>query len=421
MSAANSSHCPFMPGRREFLGRAGLGVAGLLLSPGLLESCAPGSARAHIRGTLRGANQATGHKLWKPSQLPAPTRTLRADVVIIGGGVAGLSAKRWLHRHGQHNVLLLELDEQVGGNSAAGRNSTSAFPWGAHYLPLPDPRNTELLDFLRETGTITGTSPSGLPIYNEYHLCHDPEERLHINGHWQTGLVPEMGVPTADREQIARFFQLIEDFRQAKGHDGRDAFMIPVDASSTDEQFRQLDAISLADYLAQHGFTSEYLRWHLDYCCKDDYGTTAQHTSAWAGIHYFASRKGRAHNAESSDVLTWPQGNNFLVEHLRQQAATGILPHTLAYAVEETDAGVSVLAYDAHTHETLRVEARQALLATPQFVTQRLLPDSPGLVPLTLHRAPWVVANLTIDGLPRAPAPRLAGTTSSTAPKPLAT
>ncbi|TGE29556.1 FAD-dependent oxidoreductase [Hymenobacter metallicola] len=405
MSVPDFPQCPFLPGRREFLGRAGLGMAGLLLGPGLLESCAPGSPRAHIRGTLRGANKVTGHQLWNPGQLPAPTHTVQTDIVIIGGGVAGLSAKRWLHRHGQQNVLLLELDAHVGGNSASGQNATSAFPWGAHYLPLPDPRHAELLEFLRETGTITGTAPDGRPIYNEYHLCHDPEERLHLHGHWQTGLVPELGVPASDRAQIARFFELIETLRHARGQDGLDAFRIPVDQSSQDEQFRRLDAISFADYLTQHGFTSDYLRWYLDYCCKDDYGTTAAMTSAWAGLHYFAARKGDAHNASSADVLTWPQGNGFLVEHLRRQAPEGILPNTLAYAVQETATGVAVLTYNTLTQKTSRLQARHVLLATPQFVTQRLLHGLPGLFRPTqpLHRAPWVVANLTVDGLPQGP------------------
>ncbi|UOQ55456.1 hypothetical protein [Hymenobacter cellulosivorans] len=104
-------------------------------------------------------------------------------------------------------------------------------------------------------------------------------------------------------------------------------------------------------------------------------------------------------------MLTWPQGNGFLVEHLRRQTPAGILPNTLAYAVQETATGVAVLTYDAATHETCRIEARQVLLATPQFVTQRLLQGIPGLFrpARPLHHAPWVVANLTIDGLPQGP------------------
>lgn len=392
--------------RRNFLARAGAGLVGVMLGPSLLvESCGPAAAsQAHIKGKLHGANHAVGHLLRQPGKLPAPSRTLRAEVVIVGGGVAGLSAKRWLHRQGVRDVVLLELEEQMGGNAAAGRSEVSAYPWGAHYLPVPDARNQELLDFLHEAGVVTDYDvATGLPIYNEYHLCHDPEERLNIQGHWQSGLVPELGVPAADRQQIARFFVLIEELRQAKGHDGKDAFAIPVDHSSADETFRQLDQLSFGAYLTQEGFSSPYLRWYLDYCCKDDYGTTAAATSAWAGLHYFAARKGHAHNANASDVLTWPEGNGFLVQHLRQASPDSILPQTVAYAIRETSEGVEVLVYDAKARQSIELKAKRVLLATPQFVTQRLLATVAGSKSLTCHHAPWVVANLTVDGLPQGP------------------
>ena len=38
--------------------------------------------------------------------------------------------------------------------------------------------------------------------------------------------------------------------------------------------------------------TDPQLRWYLDYCCRDDYGAGMAQVSAWAGIHYFASRHG---------------------------------------------------------------------------------------------------------------------------------
>lgn len=390
--------------RRHFLKQAALGAVGLLLGPAGLDGCTPATSRAHIRGGMRGADFSLGHLLRQPGKLPAPTRTEATDVLIIGGGVAGLSAMRWLRRHGLTDVRLLELEDEVGGNAAGGKNAVSAYPWGAHYLPVPDVRNTELLAFLREAGVVTGTDEaSGLPIYNEYYLCHDPEERLLIQGHWQTGLVPELGVPAADKAQIQRFFRLVEDMKQAKGHDGRDAFTIPLDHSSADEQFRRLDQLSFADYLQAEGYTSPYLRWYLDYCCKDDYGTPAAGVSAWAGLHYFAARKGRAHNAEAADVLTWPEGNNFLVQQLRGQLPAGIRPRTLAYQLRETADGVEALAYDATTRQTTRIRARRVLLATPLFVTRHLLSgwaDAPALQP---RHAPWLIANLTVAGLPQGP------------------
>ncbi|MCC3160525.1 FAD-dependent oxidoreductase [Hymenobacter sp. 15J16-1T3B] len=396
----------FSLSRRAFVARTGLGAAGLLLGgPGLLESCAPASSHAHIQGSLRGASAAVGHLLRRPGGLPAPSRTERTDMLIVGGGVAGLAAKRWLQRHGRADVLLVELEDAVGGNAAHGRSEVSAYPWGAHYLPVPDVRNRELLDFLQEAGVITGYAADGLPIYNEYHLCHDPEERLLLHGHWQSGLVPELGVPTEDKAQISRFFALVDELRTARGADGLDAFALPLDRSSADPRWRALDAESFAAYLDREGFTSAYLRWFLDYGCRDDYGATAAQVSAWAGLHYFACRKGRAHNAAHSDVLTWPEGNGFLVEQLRRQAPAGIHAGTLAYGLRETAAGVEVLCYDVATRQTTRVEARQVLLATPWLVTQRLLgavADAPVLSPAP-HHAPWLVANLTVDGLPQGP------------------
>ncbi|UYZ64965.1 NAD(P)/FAD-dependent oxidoreductase [Hymenobacter weizhouensis] len=398
-----------MTSRRNFLQHAALGAAGVLLAPlAGLHVCRPGTARSHIRGSLHGANHATGHLLREPGRLPAPTRTQRVDVLIVGGGVAGLAARRELARRGfgPEQVLLVELDEQPGGNSSAGRNAVASYPWGAHYLPVPDPRNHALLAFLQEAGVVTGTdAASGLPIYNDYYLCHDPEERLYLRGHWQSGLVPELGVPAAEKVQIARFFRLIEEMRAARGTDGREAFRIPLAESSADARFRVLDEVTFAAYLDEHGFTGPHLRWYLDYCCRDDYGAPAAQVSAWAGLHYFASRKGRAHNASAADVLTWPAGNGFLVEQLRRQASSPIHTNTVAYALHDTPTGLAADCYDVVTRQTTRVEARQILLATPWFVTERLLaglPEAPKPA-LAVHRAPWVVVNLTVDGLPQGP------------------
>ena len=394
-----------MPTRRSFLAQGGAALTGALLLP-TLPGCAPTNPLAHIKGQMLGQDAATGHLLRDPSKIPAPTRTTQTDVLIIGGGVAALSARRWLHRHGQPNTLLVELAAETGGNAAAGRNAAAAYPWGAHYLPVPDARNVELLDFLQEAGTLTGYAPDGRPIYNEYHLCHDPEERLNIQGHWQEGLVPSLGLSAADQVQFARFFKLIETLKTAKGTDGRDAFCIPLDQSSADAEYRQLDSTSFADYLTREGFTAPALRWYLNYGCRDDYGATAAQVSAWAGLHYFASRKGQAHNAGSGDVLTWPEGNHFLAENLRHQASAPIQTRTLAYDLRETATGVEVLTYDAATRQSTRVQARQVLLATPQHIAHHLLAAVPGHhlpPPGSLHHAPWLIANLTVEGLPQGP------------------
>ncbi|MGA0555404.1 FAD-dependent oxidoreductase [Larkinella sp. VNQ87] len=391
---------PDSPDRRRFLEQAaGFSASALLAGSVSLSSCQSAASIAHIQGGIVGANHRVGHLLRNPEQLPPPTETLETGVLIVGGGVAGLSARRWLWQNGIKDVLLVEMDGQVGGNAASGHNTVSAYPWGAHYLPIPDLRNRELLDFLKESDAITGSDANGLPVYNEYFLCHDPEERLFIKGHWQEGLVPQVGVPEDEKRQIARFFDLIEMLKKAKGRDGRDAFAIPLDQSSTDAQFRQWDAISFEQFLNERKVTSPYLRWYLEYGCKDDYGSTLATTSAWAGLHYFAARKGVAANADPNSVLTWPNGNSFLAQQLAKQAQSPIRSNCLVFNLQENKTGVRALVYNVSQQKTVAIQARKVLLATPQFITQRLVSCNPANT--AFQYAPWLVANLTVSGLPQ--------------------
>jgi phytoene dehydrogenase-like protein len=392
--------------RRQFLTQASAGLAGTLLAGllGTVPGCVP--ARSAVRGQLRGAGVKLGHLLREPHKLPAPTRTEEVDVVIIGGGVSGLAARRELHRQAPTlRTLLLELEPEIGGNAAAGHNARTAYPWGAHYLPVPDERDHDLLAFLEEADIITGYGPGGLPIYDETALCHDPAERLLLHGHWQPGLVPEVGVPAADRAEITRFLAEIERLRRATGADGRDLFQLPLDLSSTDTALRQLDQQSMADWLTQQGYHSEYLRWYLDYSYRDDFGVPAAQVSAWAGLHYFAARKGRAHNAPGDAVLTWPSGNHHLAQALRRLDGPGrIQPNTVVFSIAPApDGQVEVLAFDATTQQSTRLRARQVVLATPWHVTKHLLPALGAALPLAPLHAPWLVANLTVSGYPGGP------------------
>ncbi|MBT1701415.1 FAD-dependent oxidoreductase, partial [Fulvivirgaceae bacterium PWU4] len=272
-----------------------------------------------------------------------------------------------------------------------------AFPWGAHYLPLPGTNDAELTAFLTEAGVITGVT-NGLPVFNEYYLCHDPKERLYIHHHWQEGIIPHEGVPPKDREEIERFLAMMHGYKELKGSDGREAFAIPVSFSSADEKILALDAITAEQFLADNNFTSTYLRWYVNYCCADDYGTSVAQTSAWAMVHYFASRKGKALNAASDSVLTWPEGNYWLIKQLRKNLQTNIQPQSLAYSVNLKGNGVEVLYFDATRNMSKKIEANAVIMATPQFINQRLLAGTQrNLDYQTFEYAPWMVANITTD------------------------
>ncbi|MFY0254563.1 NAD(P)-binding protein [Chitinophaga sp. 30R24] len=354
---------------------------------------------AHIGGRIHGASAAIGHQL-RNGHFAAPATTERVDVVIVGSGVAGLSAARKLRQQGDISFKVLELETRVGGNAAYGENAYSHYPLGAHYLPLPNLSNRPLLDLLEEAGILTGYNEAGWPVYNETDLCFDPEERLFIHGRWQEGLVPQFGVPAIDLAEIRRFFAEMERLRWQRGADGLYAFDIPLANSSKDAVYTALDNISMKDYLQQEGYVSEALHWYLDYCCRDDYGAGTAVISAWAGIHYFAGRKGKAANADSSQVLTWPQGNGRLVEHLRQFSEGHIQPHCLAYRVTPVGNQVYVDYLEVTSGHTHRLVANSCILAVPQFVARRLLPASTLYQPQHFVYSPWLVANITLDQVP---------------------
>ncbi|GAA4925324.1 NAD(P)/FAD-dependent oxidoreductase [Mucilaginibacter defluvii] len=323
--------------------------------------------------------------------------------LIIGSGISGLSAARWLKKHGHHDFELVELEDHMGGNSHCGNNAVSSYPLGAHYITIANNDDSLLLDFLQDIGVITHYE-NAQPVYNDYYLCFDPEERLLINGQWQEGLVPDFGIGDNDREQIKKFFTLINELKKSKGEDGKFGFDIPLDNSSTDQKYRQLDKISFKAYLTQNGYTSPYLLWYLNYCCKDDYGQKADDVSAWAGLHYFAARRGTAANAEENAVLTWPEGNGWLMNILARDVKEHIHIGTMCSQISlKSGGGISAEILDIKKNITYTIEAEKVIMASPQFVNQKIFAGSEKrqLDLNKLNYSPWFVANITVNDLPQ--------------------
>lgn len=374
-------------------------IAGGTVTVGQYVACRNKTDKyAHITGKINGASAAIGHRL-REGGFPAPAVTEYTDTVIAGSGVAGLTAARKLRQQGVA-FKVLELEPHPGGNAGFGQNAYAAYPLGAHYLPLPNLQHTSLLELLEEAGILTGYDATGLPVYRETDLCFDPEERLFIHDRWQEGLVPQFGVAAAALSEIQRFLAEMERLRWVKGDDQLFAFDIPVANSSADLNFTALDNISMKTWLHQEGYRSEELHWYLDYCCRDDYGADAAAISAWAGIHYFAGRKGKAANADASQVLTWPEGNGRLIQHLLQFSKENLLPNCLVYQVTPIGDKVQVDYLDVQHHICKRIIADHCILATPQFVTRRLLPSMPPAANFVY--SPWLVANITLDQIPAA-------------------
>lgn len=375
--------------RRAALGGAGALAAGGLAWLGLRAPKPPGGSG--------GADIARGHRL-RDGGFPEPSITEQAAIVVAGGGVAGLAAGWRLAEAGFADFRLLELEDAVGGNARSGQNAVSAYPLGAHYLPVANREAKALRHMLTGFGMITGEK-DGAPLYDPYQLCADLQERLLWKGRWQEGLIPRTAISHRDAADLAAFDKAMAAFAARVGADGKPAFALPIAYSSNDPDLLALDRIAFTDWLDAQGWRSPVLRAHLRYACRDDYGCEPGQVSAWAGIHYFAGRRGWAADGQGDSLLTWPEGNARLVRRMADRFEPQIARGRIVFRVARDGDGVAVDSFDVAKNRSVRTRAGAVVLAMPHFVAARVAPEAAPSA-ANFSYAPWIIANVTVDRRP---------------------
>jgi hypothetical protein len=344
-----------MLSRREVFGTALLGLSR--------------KSERRVAGGFVNESHDLGHKLRDRKLIPAPTRHIRAPIVIVGAGISGLSAAWRLQKRGFRDFLILELESEAGGNSRYGQNEITAYPWAAHYVPVPDKRIVLVRELMEDLGVLRNGE------WDERHLCHTPQERVFVHGRWVEGFEPET---REDRNEWHRFNERMTAFR-ATGD-----FTIPVPSSS---KHADLDRMSMRAWLEANGFRSEYLHWYVNYSCRDDYGGQSSDTSAWMGIHYFASRE-----HEEQGPITWPEGNGWIVRRLMERLQPHVRTSSPVVRIERRGNQWAVRTLDTE------YTARAVIFAAPTFVAPRVIE---GVAPVQIPYSPWVTANLVLDRMPR--------------------
>lgn len=348
-----------MTSRREFLSAALIGLS-------------PKTDRP-IAGKFVDDSVNTGHALRDHRLQSSSSKTIRVPVVIVGGGIAGLSAAWHLEKAGFRDFVLLEMNGEAGGNSRSGRNEISAYPWAAHYIPVPGRQPALVRELMQELGAFDGEH------WNERYLCFTPQERIFLHGRWQEGLEPEVAATREARQELKRFQELMGEMNAT----GR--FAIPVDRG---KDAGDLDRINMQDWLREHKFRTPYLHWYVDYACRDDYGAHMRDVSAWAGVHYFAARA----QADDRGPLTWPEGNGWVVKRLLAKLGQYVRVNSPAYRIVRERRLLRV-----HTPLAAYV-ADAVIFSAPTFLARHLVEGGPE-VPFVY--SPWVTANVTLDRMPR--------------------
>ena len=265
--------------------------------------------------------------------------------------MAGLNAAWRLNKRGFRDFVLLEMEAQPGGNSRWGENEITAYPWAAHYVPVPDTKAALVRELFEELGVFRDGK------WDERRLCFAPQERLYLHGRWQEGIEPEIASTDRDREDYVRFHDMMTGFR-ATGE-----FTIPMERGA---RLSKLDQISMQDWMAQNRFTSPYLNWYINYACRDDYGGLARDISAWAGVHYFASRE-----PEEKGPLTWPEGNGWIVRQLEARLKPWIRTSSVVNAVVREGNKLRVRTEQAD------YLAQRVIFAAPTFLASYIVEGAP--------------------------------------------
>jgi hypothetical protein len=392
-----------MINRREILA-AFLGV------PFALAACRRNEPPSLPAGEIIGASDAFGHRLRDGLRIEIPKDAwIDIPLVIVGGGVAGLTAAWHLQKSGFHDFALIELESAPGGTSRSGSNKTVSFPWGAHYIPAPMKENTSLISLLNEMGVVEGNDKDGEPIIGEQFLCRDPEERVYYKGRWYEGLYMHAGQSEDDKQQFAKFNNEVNKWVTWRDAKGRRAFTLPVSACSDDAFVTELDRVSMGEWMNQRGLNSPRLRWWVDYACRDDYGMTLDQTSAWAGLFYFCSRVVKP-NVESQSLITWPEGNGRLVNHMFDKVKTRVQLDRASVEIIPTENGsVEVVTIDHEGRNPRGFRAQRVIFAAPQFMaryTIRPYRENPPSHIAEFQFGSWMVANLTLKDRPAQKSPR---------------
>ena len=366
-----------------------------LAAPLALAGCGLGRGEEGYEGGWQGASHERGHLVREAAVGAAPAGSQkRCAVAIVGAGVAGLAAARALLRAGVEDIVLFELEDDAGGNSRGHQMQGMPCPQGAHYLPLPGPQAHEVQELLHDFGLLR--SVAGRTVADDRHLCHSPQERLWMDGQWTEGLLPPAAAGSARESKYRRFAQRVAALSRELG------FSVPTQRSGWTAGHAALDGISFAQWLQQEGLDDPALSWYLNYACRDDYGADAHAVSAWAGLHYFASRhgfhlSGDEEQAEREAVFTWPEGNAWLTRRLAAPLANRLHTGAVVRRIEvlRHDVVLDVQRLQAPAIE--RWTAQQVVVALPLHVAARVIvsPQTALAAAAALvSHAPWLVANL---------------------------
>jgi monoamine oxidase len=330
------------------------------------------------------------------------------DAIVIGGGPSGLAAAWRLRKLKYDNVLLLEKNDTVGGYCRDERSGRHTYSIAAAYTEYPD--TATLIELYSDLGVVTGTDSYGDPVVAERYLPKSTESKDYIQGAWYDDAwdsgIGDLPLPKKVRQDLKAFRNDLERWYKYVGGDGREAFAKPTDASTADAAVRELDNLTLLEYIVKRGWDPQVSAF-FDSFVRSSMGSTHDRISAWAAISFllgeynFRAGDGPA-AGQPTNMLTQPGGNGYLSRLLAGWIGAERI-RTQAFVLRAQNAGdeVHVTCLQGGCPQTLR--ARTAIYAAPRYVAPYVLPDLSAAARCeakAFRYAPYIVANVYVSRTP---------------------
>lgn len=327
----------------------------------IAESAKPKGAPYKL-GPWTGDDFSMGHKM-RAGEFPKfPDKAeKKVDFVIVGGGVAGLTAAYNLK---DHDFLLLEQYADLGGNSRGASYHGIDYSYGAAYVGPVDGIYGELYSALSLEAV---TLP---PERNQFYF----------SGEWYAGTEGDSSKPV-----YKEFARLIEESRPI--WKGLPLEPDPLKLSSGDLQ--KLDASPFSGCLT--GYSKEFMSL-MESFCRSSFGGNLEQLSALAGYSLIQDLVTQTH--------VFKGGNPAIARALAtkvQAAGSGrCLKNAFVWKIEIQESGASVV-YSLADGSSHRVDCKHVIVATPPMVAARQLvhiPDQEKAQLFTFKYCSYLVANL---------------------------
>jgi protoporphyrinogen/coproporphyrinogen III oxidase len=347
--------------RRDFIKFvvAGAVTAGCPIDLSLVAAQSGESQKNHI-ADVDGEDNRICHQVRDGKTFTRPPASARHDVVIVGGGVSGLTAAyRLQHR----DFLLLEKEPHWGGNAYAMQYEGSTYATGSAFLS----KDENAYSFAKEIGLepLPVNSPDASILRGE--LVLDT---------WGEGL-NKLPYPAAVRESFKKFKKE----------------MLAIDV---DKRSKELYDKPFADFLKE--YPAELKQWWDNYG-PSNWGAASEDTAAALAI---LTLQGMVEESRADDRYTWPGGLGAITKKLaeilqpkyKERMQTGAT--TVAVVSEKDEVHVTYMLGG----ELKTVAAKTVIMATPKFITRRIvegLPDKQSEAMHQIRYIPYPVVNLIFD------------------------